>query len=56
MCVTTAAIVAVSSASTGGILAVVAAKLHLKKRAEHTPAVAMHPQSSREHNEVSHEE
>jgi hypothetical protein len=57
MCVTTATIVAVSSASTGGILAVIATKLHLKKRTPaESPTADAQTQLPQKQNEVSHEE
>jgi hypothetical protein len=56
MCVTTATIVAVSSASSGGILAVVATKLHLNKRAQGaSPAADANTTSPQEQREVYHE-
>jgi uncharacterized membrane protein YadS len=56
MCATSATIVPVGSASTCGLSAVVAAKPHLKKRAEHTATVEMSTKLSLDQNEVSHEE
>jgi hypothetical protein len=57
MCVTTATIAAVSSASTGGILAAVATRLHLKKRVQSAPPnVDASTQSPQNQHKVSHEE
>jgi hypothetical protein len=56
MCVTTATIAAISSASTGGILVVVATKLHLKSQVRSAPpSVDARTQSPQKQDEVSHE-